>query len=259
MLINGSRVTAKKHTISRYGQVFANIQNNTKSKFKKHMSSIRKKDRPPKIGNAASLVIYRSSNGKYEVLMGRRGSKARFKPGVYVFPGGMVEQADGQAIPLKQLAKRHKRHMAVADSDYKANMLAMTAVREAHEEVGSTLGSKGNIGKVNQVSWNTFRELGISPDLSKLDYLGRAITPSFQPIRFHARFFSIPYELLAGKIAGDGELEDVRWIKVDKYRDYEMMKVQHMIIETLKEKLLTGKTKPKKLFFKWNKINILPS
>ena len=63
------------------------------------MSSTRKKDRPPKIGNAASLVIYRSSNGKYEVLMGRRGSKARFKPGVYVFPGGMVEQADGKLYP----------------------------------------------------------------------------------------------------------------------------------------------------------------
>ena len=223
------------------------------------MRSTRTKDRPPKIGNAASLVIYRSSNGKYEVLMGRRGSKARFKPGVYVFPGGMVERADGRAAPLKKLAKKHIKHMAVAGSDYRANMLAMTAVREAHEEVGLILGSKGNIGKVNQVSWNTFRELGISPDLSKLDYLGRAITPSFQPIRFHARFFSIPYELLMGKIAGDGELEDVRWIKVDKYRDYEMMKVQHMIIETLKEKLLTGKTKPKKLFFKWNKINILPS
>ena len=223
------------------------------------MSSNRKKNRPPKIGDAASLVIYRSTKGKHEILMGRRGNKARFKPGVYVFPGGMVERADGQAMPLKQLAKKHKRHMAVADSDYKANMLAMTAVREAHEEVGLILGSRGNIGKVNQVSWNTFRKLGVSPDLSKLDYLGRAITPSFQPIRFHARFFSIPYELLSGKIAGDGELEDVRWIKVDKYRDYEMMKVQHMIIETLKEKLLTGKAKPKRLFFKWNKINTLPS
>ncbi|MEC9247894.1 MAG: NUDIX hydrolase [Pseudomonadota bacterium] len=222
------------------------------------MNSTTKRKPAKTVSNAASLVIHRTKNGKSEILMGRRGNKARFKPGVYVFPGGMVEPADGKAKPKKRLNAKHKRYMAVGMSNYGANMLAMTAVREAYEEVGLILGSKGDVGQVNQKSWQAFKTMGLSPDLSKLDYLGRAITPSFQPIRFHARFFSVPFEDLEGKIAGDGVLEDVRWINVNKYNDFEMMKVQHMIIETLKEKLRTGKTKPKKLFFKWNKINILP-
>ncbi len=221
------------------------------------MTTIEKKKTKPTISDAASLVIYRSKGKKHQVLMGRRGSKARFKPGVYVFPGGMVEKADSKALPQKHLNKKYCRHMAVAKSENRANTLAMTAVREAFEEVGLLLGSNGDIGNVRHKSWEIFRQKNLSPDLSKLDYLGRAITPSFQPIRFHARFFSVPFGILKGSIGGDGELEDIRWINIDDYMNFEMMKVQHMIIDTLKEKIISGRTSPKKLFFKWKKINII--
>ena len=63
--------------------------------------------------------------------------------------------------------------------------------------------------------------------------------------------------ILKGNIGGDGELEDIRWIDIDDYMNFEMMKVQHMIIDTLKEKIISGRTSPKKLFFKWKKINII--
>ena len=221
------------------------------------MNKKNKNNKIAKIKDAASLVIYRGHGKKHEVLMGRRGNKARFKPGVYVFPGGVVERADYRAVPKTDLNPTFKRHMAVSDSRNKANTLAMTAVREAYEEVGLIFGSNGHIGKVEQPSWTKFRELNLSPNLSKLDYLGRAITPSIQPIRFHARFFAIPYELLRGSIGGDGELEDVRWIRIDKYGDFDMMRVQHMILDILEEKLENGRAAPQKLFFKWNRINVV--
>ena len=48
---------------------------------------------PVRPRDAATLVIHRESPRGTEVLMGRRSDKARFKPGVYVFPGGGLEAA----------------------------------------------------------------------------------------------------------------------------------------------------------------------
>ena len=80
--------------------------------------------------------------------MGRRGSKAKFKPGVYVFPGLIVERDDYVVQPKKKLKTQYTRKMAVANSHRKANGLAMCAVREAFEEVGLTLGEKGQLNAV---------------------------------------------------------------------------------------------------------------
>lgn len=189
--------------------------------------------------------------------MGRRGSKARFKPGVYVFPGGGLERSDYYARPLGQLDSAIVPQLAVAGSPRKANALAMAAVREAFEEAGLLFGSPGEVGGVAHASWREFRRREVTPDLSELEFLGRAITPSFQPMRFHARFFSIPFERLTGELAGDGELEDLRWIGIDEVHGLEMMIVQEMIMQTLKQRLRGLKAPPQRLFFNWGKRNII--
>lgn len=214
---------------------------------------------PARPRTAASLVIYRKFRNQYQVLMGRRGSKAKFKPGVYVFPGGIIEREDYLVKPAKQLAKKSTAMMAVANSRSKANGLAMGAIREAYEEVGLILGEKGDVGNANNITWKHFKKLNISPNLKLLDYLGRAITPSIQPIRFHARFFSVDFEKMRGSIVGDGELEDIRWVKLDQSENLEMMLVQKMFMEIL-DKRLNGKVAPaRKLFFAWGRINITDS
>jgi 8-oxo-dGTP pyrophosphatase MutT (NUDIX family) len=207
--------------------------------------------------DAASLVIHREFRGHHEVLMGRRGSRARFKPGVYVFPGGGLERADYRVQPLGDLHHEIPSQMAVGHSLRKANALALAAVREAFEEAGLLFGDAGDVGSVAHNTWQEFRRRQVAPNLGELQFLGRAITPSYQPIRFHARFFSIPFERLNGELGGDGELEDLRWIGLDEIHGLEMMIVQEMIMATLKRRLAGLDAPAQRLFFGWGKRNVV--
>ena len=207
--------------------------------------------------DAASLVIHRKRNTHYEVLMGRRGSKARFKPGVYVFPGGGLDRADYRAQPLRSLAEDLVPQLAVASSQRKADALAMAAVREAREEAGLMFGVPGSIGTVRHTTWNEFRRAEMTPDLSVLQFLGRAITPSHQPIRYHARFFAAAAEMFSGDLAGDGELEDLRWIRIDDTAGLAMMEVQQLVLEILLQRLAGRQVPARRLFFNWGRRNVI--
>lgn len=212
---------------------------------------------PVRPRDAASLVIHRKRRTHHEVLMGRRGGAARFKPGVYVFPGGGLERSDYLARPVRELAADVLPLMAVGRSGAKANALAMAAVREACEEAGLLFGVPGAIGRVRHATWDEFRRRELAPDLGELSFLGRAITPSFQPMRFHARFFSAPAELFEGDLKGDGELEDLRWIRLDDTAGLEMMAVQEMILKTLRQQLSGQPAAPQRLFFNWGRRNVV--
>src|SRR5258708_21295238 len=54
------------------------------------------KKAPVKPRDAASLILLRDGKTGLEVLIGRRGTGARFMPGRYVFPGGRVTTADAR-------------------------------------------------------------------------------------------------------------------------------------------------------------------
>ena len=51
---------------------------------------------------AATTLIVRDGDGGMEVLMVRRSLQASFMPGAYVFPGGAVDAADGDAVIARQ-------------------------------------------------------------------------------------------------------------------------------------------------------------
>jgi 8-oxo-dGTP pyrophosphatase MutT (NUDIX family) len=77
---------------------------------------------------AASLILLRRG-GRHrdrgvEILLVRRSPEARFMPGVWVFPGGRVDAADG--------ADEEAAHRAAA-------------VRELHEEAGIELGEDAEL------------------------------------------------------------------------------------------------------------------
>jgi 8-oxo-dGTP pyrophosphatase MutT (NUDIX family) len=44
--------------------------------------------------DAASLILLRGEGKGLEVLVGRRSARAKFMPGVYVFPGGSIDAWD---------------------------------------------------------------------------------------------------------------------------------------------------------------------
>ena len=90
--------------------------------------------------DAASLVVYKEKKGRVQVLMGRRGNSAKFQPGYYVFPGGVKERWDNSTNFINHLDKKSVKDMGVSNNQSKAHALAMTAIREAYEEVGLVLG-----------------------------------------------------------------------------------------------------------------------
>ena len=208
--------------------------------------------------DAASLVIYKKREGRIQVLMGRRGNSAKFQPGYYVFPGGVKERSDHTTNFINQLDKKSIKDMGVSNSHAKAHALAMTSIREAYEEAGLVFGVQlSNRPKKSTENWRFFQENKIYPDLGALEYLGRAITPYYLPIRYHARFFSIALENLFCTEEIDGELEDIKWIDLNKPFNIKIMGVQEMILKVLKTRLETGRLDPKFLFFKWNRKNIV--
>lgn len=165
--------------------------------------------------DAASLLLLRRGERGLSVLMGQRRPDASFAPSAYVFPGGTLEPGDGQVDCVSDLRSGLKDLMAAScDSDF-ASTLAVTAVRETFEETGLLLGGAGDVGAVAGRTWARLRTEGMAPALDRLDYLGRALTPAWSPIRFHARFFVALADQATGSLGGDGELSDLRWVSLD--------------------------------------------
>ncbi len=195
-------------------------------------------DKPvPRPRDAASLVIYRRERGGVEVLVGRRSERARFKPGMYVFPGGGLERADHLVKTPSTLDAAIVHRLAVGGSAPRAAALALAAIRETFEEVGVMVGEPGDIGRNASPSWRAFRERGLAPPLQRLTYLGRAITPSIQPIRFHARFFAVDASVAHGAPRPSGELTDVQWVPLADTGRLGLMPVTLLMLDALSRQL----------------------
>ncbi|MAY63823.1 MAG: hydrolase [Rhizobiales bacterium] len=131
--------------------------------------------------DAASLILIDRSGAAPCVLMGRRAKAHVFMPGMYVFPGGRRDPDDSRkpvAAPLRdevleRLSLRTPKRFTAAT----ASGLAIAAARELEEEVSLSLTPVSDNG--------AFR-----PDLSKLRFVARAITPPGRSRRFDTRFFA---------------------------------------------------------------------
>jgi 8-oxo-dGTP pyrophosphatase MutT (NUDIX family) len=131
---------------------------------------------PVKARQAATVILLRSSADGPEVLLVKRNPAARFMGGVWVFPGGAVDDTD--ADPLASSAP--------ASQDDRAHRLA--AIRELREEAS----------------------VGLA-DPSALVKFSRWITPAEVRVRFDTHFFlaSLP-EGQEPAIDGD-ECVDLGW------------------------------------------------
>jgi 8-oxo-dGTP pyrophosphatase MutT (NUDIX family) len=170
-------------------------------------------DRPPVIPrDAASLIVVRD---KRLVLMGMRGAGHKFMPNRLVFPGGRLDAADIGAQAASELAPEVLARMAVSASPETARALAHAAARELTEETGLSLGTP--------------------PELGHLDFLCSAVTPSTQPMRFDARFLVTDAEAVTGTLAGDGELEGLRWFEIEEALALELAFVTRKVMGCLQE------------------------
>ena len=78
--------------------------------------------------------------------------------------------------------------------------------------------------------WEKFFGLGYAPALEQLEYIARAITPVFRPMRFDARFFLMHSDEVIGNIEGSGELEKLAWIPVNDTQMFELANVTRKIL-----------------------------
>ena len=169
---------------------------------------------PVRARHAASLLVLRQK-GDVAVLMGMRGAGHRFMPNRLVFPGGAVDRGDATA----QVAAPAPPHVhAMLQKSCKPRLshaLTVAAARELEEETGLTL--------------------GVPPDLSGFDYLGRLVTPPTQPMRFNARFFTVDADFVTGTLAGSGELEGLRWFSLEEALALDLARPTRAVIGLLKQ------------------------
>lgn len=171
--------------------------------------------------DAASLMLLRESGGKIEVLMGQRHTRSPFMPDIYVFPGGKIEPDDWTMAPSRTLDPAVSSALRATSkcSEAKAAALANAAIRETWEEVGLMLAEDADpvSGPVcGEDPWADFTSRGLKPDHGPLRMIGRAITPTDSPMRFHARFLAAPATRARGALTDSHELADLGWHSLEE-------------------------------------------
>lgn len=178
---------------------------------------------------AATVAVTRDADHGLEVLLLRRTDSAVFMPGVFVFPGGAVDDIDhepalaARAGGIDETAA--SRMIGVRDGGL-AFLLA--AIRECFEEAGLLLAECGrgaeDVKDIDLARWRRrliagectlaglCEEFDLRLHADRLVYLSHWITPPGPPRRYDTRFFVAPAP--AGQTAShDGhETVDHVWI-----------------------------------------------
>lgn len=195
--------------------------------------------RPVNPRDAASLVLIRGGSSGPEVLMGRRPLASRFMPGVYVFPGGAVDPKDYDMRTSHGPAAHVLARLGRKADSALAGALPWTALRETWEETGLMVGAAGTAGAARGddacEALDAYAEAGLAPDLGVLDYLMRAVTPRYAPIRFNTRFFIADGAVASGAIRQVSELEDIGWRAIEQAMSLNIVNVTELVLTEAKK------------------------
>lgn len=198
--------------------------------------------------DSATLILIDRTEKIPKVLLGRRHLRHRFMPGKFVFPGGRIEPADrlmptlhplhGQDIG--RLMQRMSRPSAA-----KATAFALAAVRETYEETGLMLGARTQTRITTPPgAWEAFANAGVTPDLSAVSFIARAITPPKRPLRFDSRFFAADVTAVAHRVEGmvgsDAEFVELVWLPMTEARSLDMPGITAVVLEELQDRIATG-------------------
>jgi len=163
-------------------------------------------------------------------------------PGRYVFPGGRVDAGDARVKVPVDLRPEVSAQLSVGCTPGRARALAMAAVRETFEETGLIVGYRVTAPIVTRSpGWAPFFATGYVPALDRLDYVARAITPPGRVRRFDARFFLVDAAGVGGTLAGNGELEDLRWVPLREVHRLAVAPVTRRVLELLADRFIGAK------------------
>lgn len=182
--------------------------------------------------DAATIIIWRKRGRRIEVLMGERHKAHKFLPQRYVFPGGRVDPQDARIRSASEMAIPVAAQLGRTVRNGRARSIAIAAIRETFEETGLIIGADDPLPhRPAPGGWDHFFGAGYAPALDRLEYIARAVTPVFRPIRFDARFFMVEAQGVVGDLQGSGELENLDWIPIRETRDFELAHVTRNILE----------------------------
>ncbi|MBY0562913.1 MAG: NUDIX hydrolase [Hyphomonadaceae bacterium] len=191
------------------------------------------KPKAQKPRDAATLILVR---GGREVMMGQRARGHVFMPDKWVFPGGRVDPGDARATAACELTPQTEALLKCGGQVRRPpRAFALAAVRETKEEAGLILGdAKG-------------------PDLSKLQFVARAVTPPYRPRRFDARFFLADAEaVLVHDVpeAGD-ELLHTRWFSLEEAEALDLPSITRFVLKEVRARLAGQAVDPP--FLRWSR------
>ncbi|MCH6264759.1 NUDIX hydrolase [Neobacillus citreus] len=155
------------------------------------------------------------------VYLTQRPKTMKFMGGIYVFPGGAVDDSD--AIYDDEYIKNEKRDESISQSYY------IAAARELFEEAGILLCQTvdGTPVLLEEDTALEYRRLLIKGEISflhmlkkealylnleYLTYFGRIVTPSQSKIRFDTKFFLARLPEGQTPIPDENEIDDSLWI-----------------------------------------------
>ena len=179
------------------------------------------------IRNAATVMLVRDAGEGVEVFMLRRTASASFGAGMYVFPGGRVDDADG-AAEIEPFCRGLDDADASRQLGIDAGGLAywVAAVRECFEEAGILLatrrdGSTLDVGDGDRhaVHDGTLSMVDLCKrddlvlDLSTTEYVDHWITPMGERRRFDTRFFITEAPSGQDGLHDDKETVESLWVR----------------------------------------------
>lgn len=183
--------------------------------------------------DAATLILVR---GGREVMMGQRSKGHVFMPDKWVFPGGRVDPGDARAKAASELTAETEALLKKGTiSRRPVRAFALAATRETLEETGLSVGGPSG------------------PELDKLSFVARAITPPYRPRRFDARFFMADAEavLADDKPAEGEELLHVRWFSLADANALDLPSITRFVLKEVEARLAGEAVQPP--FLRWSR------
>ncbi len=204
---------------------------------------------------AATVIIVRDAEPQFEIFMLRRTNSAVFAGGMYVFPGGRVDDDDAASAYRNIIngpdVSQSTQQQALGEN---WQQYWLTGIRETFEEAGFLLAydQHGEILAFDETSHDRFHSYrqqlhdgdislseiceveSLTLALDRIHFFNRWITPPGRPRRFDTRFFITAAPVSQTGLHDGHETVDSLWISpneaLTRYRDGDLglMKVTEM-------------------------------
>lgn len=199
--------------------------------------------RPVRSIPAATLIVVDRTSREPRLLMGRRRPDVVFLPDKYVFPGGRLEDADAAIATRGNVPSGEADRLGTGIKGVRraalARALAVAAIRETFEETGYLFAcDRPPDGLPGDAGWQDIVNRGFVPDLNRIRYVARAVTPPGRPRRYDTRFFMTEGCGDSGcAFPTDGELTRIDWFTLDEISRLDLPGVTARVLKDLSDTL----------------------